>query len=119
MCVCVAEVQNVGVEVLSGSSVRVTWDNPGSQGISNYVVYYRQTSNRKRQTQEMNVVVPATASSARIDNLEYGAVYVFEVVARVNLGGKTVEGSRVGPELLVFTTVPPVTAAPPSCKSSS
>ena len=100
----VAAVQNVQVEVVTTTSVKVTWNNSDFQGITNFVVYYRQTGNTMRQFDEMNIVVPVSSNSVTIDNLEYGGVYVFEVVARVTLGDESVEGSRAGPGSLIIST---------------
>ena len=94
-----AAIKNVVVQVLSDSSVRVSWDSSGLQDITEFVVYYRQASNKKRQTQEMSVVVPSTDNSVIIRNLMNGQEYSFEVVARA--ARQTVTGSRTGSDQLV------------------
>ncbi len=100
----IVDVQNVITEVLSISSVRVSWDNSSIQDITEFVVYYRQTGNRNVQNEEMSVVVAASANSVIITNLVSEVEYVFEVVVRVTIGDKSVSGNRVGSNPLKITT---------------
>ena len=97
-----AEVENIELEVLSDTSVRISWDNSGFQAITDFVVYYRQTGSRKRQTLESSVVVSKEVTSITINNLVSAAEYVFEVVARATDGQKSVSGMRAGPDPLTL-----------------
>ena len=90
----VAPVENVVIEVLTDITVRVSWDRVGD--ITDYVVYYRQTNNIQRPDQEMSKVVSSSEKSVIIDGLVSGATYVFQVVARVTVGDKSVSGNRIG-----------------------
>lgn len=99
-----APVENVLVVTVSATSVRVSWDRV--PGITDYVVYYRRTDNRRRQDGEMIKVVSA-GTSVIIEDLVSGATYVFQVVARVTVGDKSVSGDRAGPDSFVLTTAPP------------
>ncbi len=75
--------------------MRVSWDR--EQVITDYVVYYyRQTNNIQRPEQEMSKVVSSSEKSVIIDGLVSGATYVFQVVARVTAGDKSVSGNRAG-----------------------
>ncbi len=102
-----AEVQNIAVEVLSDTTVRVSWDNSGFQAITEFVVYYRQIGNTKGQAHISSVIVSKEGTSVTINNLVSGAEYMFEVVARATEGEKSVSGMRAGPDpvtLLLQTT---------------
>ncbi len=84
--------------------MRVSWDR--EQAITDYVVYYRQTNNIQRPDQEMSKVVSSSEKSVIIDGLVSGATYVFQVVARVTVGDKSVSGNRVGSSLTMITALP-------------
>ena len=89
----VVKVKNVRVEVLTDTSVRVSWDNSGFTGNTEFVVFYKQTGNRRRQA-EMMKTAPVTDSSVDISDLVSGKEYSFEVVARAVVNGREVDGSR-------------------------
>ena len=97
-----AQVENVVVETLSATIVRVSWDRVPD--ITDYVVYYRQTSNTLIQTQEMSEVVASSDTSVIIDGLVSRDTYVFQVVARVTIKGKSVSGDRAGQDSFILTT---------------
>ena len=83
------QLMNVVVEVVSATSVRVSWDRIALPEITGYTVYYSQTGNRQRQQQsgEESVTVPSSASSVVIGGLESNVQYQFQVVAIVLKGG--------------------------------
>ena len=103
------------MEVLTETSVRVSWNNSDLFGITELVVYYRQTGNKDfRIEQEQKVVVSPAVTAVTINNLVSRTEYVFEVVARATSGIKSVSGSRSGPEPLIIqetmvTTEKPLT----------
>ena len=88
-----AKVQNIFVEVLTLTSVRVSWERLDFSEITQYLVYYTQTENRKRQVESL-VKVPATSGSVVISNLTSGRSYLFEVQAEVVLDGIVIVGPR-------------------------
>ena len=87
------KVQNLLVEVLTLTSVRVSWERLDFSEITQYLVYYTQTENRKRQVESL-VKVPATSGSVVISNLTSGRSYLFEVQAEVVLDGIVIVGPR-------------------------
>ncbi len=100
--IIVAPVENVVIEVLTDITVRVSWDRV--QHITDYVVYYRQTNNIQRPDQEISKVVSSSEKSVIIDGLVSGATYVFQVVARVTVGDRSVSGIRVASITSSLTT---------------
>ena len=88
-----AKVQNLLVGIITLTSVRVSWDRLDFSEITQYLVYYTQTENRKRQVESL-VKVPATFSSVVISNLTSGRSYSFEVQAEVVLDGIVIVGPR-------------------------
>ena len=101
----IAQVQNVIVEVLTSTSVKVSWDKLDVQEITHYIIYYRQIAKRKRQV-ETTVQVPATANSVVISNLTSSGHYVFEVEARLVIGEAIFVGPRSDRNTVGFITVP-------------
>ena len=92
--VCVAVVMNVEVEVLSATSVRVSWDRiTDIDAISGYRVYYSPTESRRMQA-EGSMDAPASESSVVIMGLSGGVEYQFHVVAIAEFDGQEVEGER-------------------------
>ena len=71
---------NVEVEVVSDTSVRVSWDSVDIPEITGYTVYYSQTGNRKRQS-EGSTTVPSSDNSVVIEGLLNNVEYQFQVVA--------------------------------------
>ncbi len=100
--IIVVPVQNVVIEVLTDITVRVSWDRV--QHITDYVVYYRQTNNIQRPDQEISKVVSSSEKSVIIDGLVSGATYVFQVIARVTVGDRSVSGIRVASITSSLTT---------------
>ena len=106
----IAKVQNVLVDVLTLTSIRVSWDRLDIPEITQYLVYYTQTAKMKRQVESL-VQVPATASFVIINNLATDRQYLFAVQAQVFLDGTIVVGARSEQNTLVFTSI--------SCSSES
>ena len=84
---------NVEVEVISDSSVRVSWDSVDIPEITGYIVYYSQTGNRKRQSEE-SITVPSSDNSVVIEGLLNNVEYQFQVVAIAELDGDVIMGQR-------------------------
>ena len=81
-----AMVMNVQVKSVSATSVRVSWEIINSTEITNYTVYYRAISNRKRQDGEQSVTVPNNQNSVVIGELMSDVTYHFQVAAVVQGG---------------------------------
>ena len=85
---------NVEVEVVSDTLVRVSWDSVDIPEITGYTVYYSQTGNRKRQSEE-SITVPSSDNSVVIEGLLNNVEYQFQVVAIAELdGGVVIMGQR-------------------------
>ena len=89
----IALVMNVEVEVVSDTSVRVSWDSVDIPEITGYTVYYSQTGNRKRQNEE-SITVPSSDNSVVIESLLNNMEYQFQVVAIAELDGDVIIGQR-------------------------
>jgi hypothetical protein len=92
---------NVVVEVVSTTSVKVSWKNIiDIPEITGYTVYYSQTGNKKRQSGEKSMTASSSANSVVIEGLVKNVEYEFEVVALVELNGVVVlMGERSTPHL--------------------
>ena len=84
---------NVVVEIVSDTSVRVSWDSVDIPEITGYTVYYSQTGNRKRQSEE-SITVPSSDNSVVIEGLLNNVEYQFQVVAIAELDGDVIIGQR-------------------------
>ena len=107
---------NVVVEVVSDTSVKVSWDSVDIPEITGYTVYYSQTGNRKRQSEE-SITVPSSDNSVVIEGLLNNVEYQFQVVAIAELDGDVIMGqrsvlSRVVVALPTTGTCLPITTAP-------
>ncbi len=80
---------NVGAEMVSDDSVRVSWDSVDFPGISGYTIYYRQTDSGEN---EMNADV--ISNSILIENLMANVEYQFQVAAIAELDGEVIVGQR-------------------------
>ena len=89
----IALVMNVEVEVVSDTSVRVSWDSVDIPEITGYTVYYSQTGNRKRQSEE-SITVSSSDNSVVIEGLLNNVEYQFQVVAIAELDGDVIMGQR-------------------------
>ena len=87
-------VSNVAVTVQTATSVRVSWDPLPLTVVDQYIIFYSQTGNRKRQTTESSVVVSNTITAVVISGLVTGADYQFQVVAQAMVDGMTIDGMR-------------------------
>ena len=96
-----AKVQNVLIEIITLTSVNVSWDRLHFSEIAQYLVYYTQTAKRKIQVEYL-VKVPATAGSVVISNLTSGRSYLFEVQAEVVLDGIVIVGPRSERNTVIF-----------------
>lgn len=99
--------EGVRVEVLSSTSVNVSWIPLQSSDIANYLVDYFQVrgtstdtaGQKRRQASSGNVAgtleFPGNTSWGVVDNLVVGSRYNFQVTAAVMLnGGVRVEGAK-------------------------
>ena len=95
------------LEVISATSIRVTWDQLDISEITGYTVYY-QTGNS-----EMNTTVSESNNSVTIDNLLTDVEYQFQVVAIAKLEGESeaTVGDRSNLPLARPTALPPTTTA--------
>ena len=109
----IALVLNVEVQVVSDTSVRVSWDSVDIPEITGYTVYYSQTGNRTRQSEE-SITVSSSNNSVVIEGLLNNVEYQFQVVAMAELDGDVIMGQRS----LIFVVLPttttslPITTAP-------
>ena len=100
VCVCSGQVEGVRVEMLSSSSVNVSWIPLQSNDIVNYLVDYFQmesintlvTGRRKKRQGAVGSVTgraefPGSSSWGVIDDLRPGTQYEFQVTAAVLLNG--------------------------------
>ena len=87
----------VEVEVVSRTSVRVSWNMieipVGGVPLQGYTVYYRQKMTRKKQS-ELSVTVPSYENNVVIENLITNMVYEFEVATVMEQNGETIMGVR-------------------------
>ncbi len=79
----------------------MSWSNNELVGVSNIVVYYRETHNNE----EMMVTVPSSVSSVVI-SLVTDRQYIIEVSAISIVNGISVSGYRTSYGPLVLSTVP-------------
>ena len=84
---------NVELEVVSDTSVRVSWDSVDIPEITGYTVYYSQTGSRKRQSEE-SITVPSSDNSVVIEGLLNNVEYQFQVVVIAELDGDVIMGQR-------------------------
>ena len=79
------------MELVSASSVRVSWERLNISEITGYIVYYSQTDRRQ---EEGRVTVSSLVSSVLIDDLSSYVEYQFQVVAVVEVEGEVLMGQR-------------------------
>ena len=85
-----AVVMNVMVEMLSDTSVNVSWESINtSEPTISYRVYYYYN-----QSGNMDVFVNASSNSIVIDNLTSIVEYLFYVVVIADVDGKTFIGQK-------------------------
>ena len=101
------------LEVVSATSIQVSWDRLDIPEITRYIVYYSQTGNS-----EMVTTVPGSRNSMTIDNLLTNVEYQFQVVAVAELDGDVVMGERSNVSIS-HPTPPPSTTPPPASTPST
>ena len=101
VCFITAKVQNVTVEFLNSTSVKVSWDRLDIPKITRYVVYYTT----QRQV-ESTLQVIATASSVVINNTTINGIFTYQVAAQVVLDGVVIIGSKSDRNTLVVISDP-------------
>jgi hypothetical protein len=72
-------VTSVEVEILSNTSVMVSWNGVDIE-VSGYIIYYRQTLNGVREV-ENSLTVPNSVTSKMVENLSGDTIYIFQVAA--------------------------------------
>lgn len=81
--------------ILNSTAVNVTWIPLNSRDVSNYVVYYSESSGSlKRRQASGRVEFSSSANWGVVSRLNTGTQYQFEVVAVVEVTGIPMEGSR-------------------------
>ena len=98
----------IQLEVLSATSVRVSWDRFDIPEITGYIVYYSQTMNSEMVPTQHFINVFSSTNFVLLTDLTSGAEYQFEVVAVAELDGDTVMGERSDnfTERLTLTSLP-------------
>ena len=91
-------VNNVEVSRHGENSVNVSWDPLPSVIVNQYIVFYSQTGNRKRQTTESSIIVPSPEHSVVITELITGAEYQVQVVAQTMVDDQIVLGEKSRPK---------------------
>ena len=93
------------LEVVSATSIHVSWDRLDIPELTRYIVYYSQTGKS-----EMNTTVSGSENSVTFNNLLTNEVYQFQVVAVAELDGETIMGERSN--VSVARPTPPPTTVP-------
>ena len=101
------------LEVVSATSIQVSWDRLDIPEITRYIVYYSQTGNS-----EMVTTVSGSENSVTIDNLLIDVEYQFQVVAVAELDGDVVMGERSN-VYLSHLTPEPLPATTPASPAST
>ena len=92
-----AEVMGVDVEILTDTSVRVSWERIlNIPEITHYTVFYSRAGSRKRQAAgEQSMNVSRSSSSVDIEGLSSGTrLYQFAVVAVATVNNVEILGER-------------------------
>ena len=97
------------LEVLSATSILVSWDRLDIPEITGYIVYYSQTGNN-----EVVARVPGSKNSVTINSLLTNVEYQFQVVAVAELDEEsdTIMGERSNVSIARPTPSPPTTPPP-------
>ena len=98
----------IQLEVLSATSVRVSWDRLDIPEITGYIVYYSQTGNSEMVPTQHFINVFSSTNIVLLTDLTSNVEYQFEVVAVAKLDGDVVMGERSNEytERLTPTSVP-------------
>ena len=103
---CIAKLM-IMLEVVSATSIEVSWDRLDIPEIIRYIIYYSQIGNS-----EMSTTVSGSENSVTIDNLLTDVEYQFHVVAVAELDGDVVMGERSNVSVSRPTPPPPTTPPP-------
>ena len=95
------------LEVVSVTSIQVSWDGLEIPELTGYIVYYSQAGNS-----EMNTTISCSENSVTLNNLLTNEVYQFQVVAVAELDGETIMGERSNVSVARPTSPPPTTPPP-------
>ena len=102
-CFVLATVTNVTLQVISESSVRVSWNALDYiPEIIHYTIVYGMTGNMS----EGFVMVPSSLSSVVIEGLSGNKEYQFQVVATAELDGEVLVGERSSSSVIIVTLLP-------------
>ena len=93
----------LGLEILSASSVNVSWDRLNTSLISGYIVYYSRKGNNG---EEMFTNVSSPSNSVIIHDLMTDVEYQFVVVAVAEVDGDVVMGERSEAKMATPTSPP-------------
>ena len=83
--------------------LRVSWGSVDIPEITGYTVYYRQTGNRKRQSEE-SITVPTSDNSVVIEGLLNNVEYQFQAIAE--LDGDVIMGQRSNNMTIIVVAIP-------------
>ena len=95
------------LDVVSATSIQVSWDRLDIRELTGYIVYYSQTGKS-----EMNTTVSSSENSVALNNLLTDVEYQFQVVAVAVLDGETIMGERSNVFVSRPTPPPPTTPSP-------
>ena len=84
----------IQLEVLSATTVNVSWDRLDIPEITGYIVYYSQTMNSEMVPIQHFINVFSSTNFVLLTDLTSDIEYQFDVVAVAELDGDTVMGSR-------------------------
>ena len=104
----------IRVEVVSATSIQVSWDRLDIPEITRYIVYYSQTGNS-----EMATTISGSDNSVTIDNLLTDVECQFQVVAVAALEGGSDEIMGERSNVSVSRPTPPPSTTPPSATTPS
>ena len=98
----------IRLEVLSATSVRVSWDRLDLTEITGYILYYSQTGNSEMVPTQHFINVASSTNFIFLTDLTSNVEYQFEVVAVAELDGDVVVGERSNKytKRLTLTSVP-------------
>ena len=85
-----ATVTNVEVEIVSDTSVVVSWDAVNLQ-VTGYIVYYH---NLRNASTEAAIRVPNSVNSTVVENLVNNSIYIFQVAAFLEYDGTELLGQN-------------------------
>ena len=113
--VSLAKVMNVQVELVSDSSVRVSWEIINNPMITNYTVY--SFINVMEDHEAEVIIVPHSVNSVVIGNLTESNItdYQFQVAATAEINGEVIMGERSD---AIRSTMPPISTLIPKANTT-